>query len=45
VTFTVPQTGRRAQQVRLDLDAPSLSEKFIAGSMWFDDLDLRRTQA
>jgi hypothetical protein len=42
VQFTVPPTGCRAQQIRLELDARSASERLITGSMWFDELDLKR---
>jgi hypothetical protein len=43
LSFNVPQTGCRAQQIGLHLDARSASEKMITGSMWFDDLSLTRS--
>lgn len=44
LTFTIPTHGCRAQEVMLVLDARSASERLVIGSMWFDDLVLRRAQ-
>jgi hypothetical protein len=41
-TFTVPDKDCAAQYVRLDLDARTISEQLISGSILFDDLQISR---
>jgi hypothetical protein len=41
-SFTVPEADCPAQYVRLVFDARSASERFIAGSIWYDDLQIVR---
>jgi hypothetical protein len=43
ITFEVPATDCRAQQVRLVHDARSASEKLVTGSMWYDELKISRS--
>ena len=38
-----PANRLSAQQLRLNLDARSALEKMITGSIWFDDLSLKRS--
>jgi hypothetical protein len=42
ITFEVPTSDCRAQQVRLFHDARSASEKLVTGFMWYDDLKISR---
>lgn len=41
-SFTVPNENCPAQYVRLVFDARSESERFITGSIWYDDLQITR---
>ncbi len=41
--FTVPDADCLAQDVRLDLDARMASERLIAGSVWWDELQIVRS--
>ncbi len=40
--FAVPATGCEAQQVRLELDARSASERLVRGTFWYDDILIQR---
>ena len=43
-SFTVPEADCPAQYVKLVFDARSASEKFISGSIWFDDFKIVRDE-
>ena len=38
----VPETGCAAQRLSLDLDARSPIERLVSGSIWFDEMSIRR---
>ena len=44
MTFTIPPTGCRAQQILLWLDARSASEQLVTGSAWYDGLQIARAE-
>jgi hypothetical protein len=44
-SFTIPNTDCSAQYVGLMLDANLASERFISGSIWYDDLRIVRESA
>jgi hypothetical protein len=39
---TVPETGCSAQRLSLDLDARSPTERLVSGTVWFDEMAVRR---
>jgi len=43
-SFTVPEHDCAAQYMSLVFDARSASERFISGSIWYDDLEIARAQ-
>jgi hypothetical protein len=42
VEFAVPSAGCQAQQLRLEFDARSASERMASGYMWYDRLNISR---
>ena len=45
LSFVVPATDCETQQIRLDLDARSTSERLVRGTMWYDDIVLKRVRS
>jgi hypothetical protein len=42
ITFVVPEEDCPAQQLSLVLDARSSSERFVEGTIWYDDIAVQR---
>jgi hypothetical protein len=42
ITFAVPEGNCTAQQLSLVVDARSSSERFVEGTIWYDDIAVRR---
>lgn len=45
VAFSVPPQGCRAQSLQLVHDSRSASEQFVSGSVWIDEVRIRRKEA
>lgn len=41
-SFTIPAVGCGAQYLTLELDARSASEQLVSGSVWYDDIAIKR---